>query len=140
MKKKINKAYYGENENVTLVNIFVGGTFPIQQGIFISPVSPGNEALDMPIHKSILHIVSMGYHIIFGGKGFGWFIGLRQAVLPKLTLTKLLSLICIFAFKPMIYRLKWFLYALEEGSNRPMIWKCYASIYTDFKWILAPFW
>ena len=32
------------------------------------PVSSGNEALDMPIHKSILHIVSMGYHIIFGGK------------------------------------------------------------------------
>ena len=33
--KKINKAYYGENENVTLVNIFVGGTFPFQQGIFM---------------------------------------------------------------------------------------------------------
>ena len=34
-EKKINKAYYGENENVTLVNIFVGGTFPFQQGIFM---------------------------------------------------------------------------------------------------------
>ena len=108
-------------------------------GTVFEPVSPGNEALDMPIHKSILHIVSMGYHIIFGGKGFGWFIGLRQAVLPKLTLTKLLSLICIFAFKPMIYRLKWFLYALEEGSNRPMFWRCCVSIYTGFKWILVLF-
>ena len=33
--KKINKAYYGKNENVTHVNIFVGGTFPFPQGIFM---------------------------------------------------------------------------------------------------------
>ena len=35
LKKKINKAYYGENENVTHVNIFVGGTFPFPKGIFM---------------------------------------------------------------------------------------------------------
>ena len=35
IEKKFNKAYYGENEIVTLVNIFVGGTFPFQQGIFM---------------------------------------------------------------------------------------------------------
>ena len=34
-KKKINKAYYGKNENVTLVNIFARGTFPFPQGIFL---------------------------------------------------------------------------------------------------------
>ena len=35
IEKKFNKAYYGENEIVTLVNIFVGGTFPFQQGNFM---------------------------------------------------------------------------------------------------------
>ena len=109
-------------------------------GTVFEPVSPANEALDMPIWERILYIVSMGCHTIFGGKGFGWFVGLRQAVFPKLTMTKFLSLACIFAFQPMISRLKWFLYALEEGSNRPMFWRCYVSIYTDFEWILVPFW
>ena len=33
--KKINKAYYGKNENVTHVNIFVGGTFSFPQVIFM---------------------------------------------------------------------------------------------------------
>ena len=32
-KKIINKAYYGKNENVTHVNIFVGGTFPFAKVI-----------------------------------------------------------------------------------------------------------
>ena len=33
--KTINKGYYGKNEIVTHVNIFVGGTFPFPQGIFM---------------------------------------------------------------------------------------------------------
>ena len=35
--KKINKAYYGKNENVTHVNIFVGGTFPLTYIVFYPP-------------------------------------------------------------------------------------------------------
>ena len=35
IEKKFNKGYYGKNENVTHVNIFVGGTFPFPQGIFM---------------------------------------------------------------------------------------------------------
>ena len=31
-QRVLTEAYYGENENVTLVNIFVGGTFPFPQG------------------------------------------------------------------------------------------------------------
>ena len=34
-RKKINKAYYRKNENVTHVNIFVGGTLSFPQGIFM---------------------------------------------------------------------------------------------------------
>ena len=33
--KKINKFYYGIDENVTLVNVFIGGTFPFTQAIFV---------------------------------------------------------------------------------------------------------
>ena len=36
-EKKINKAYYGKNENVTHVNIFVGGTFPLIHIVFYPP-------------------------------------------------------------------------------------------------------
>ena len=39
IEKKINKAYYGRNENVTHENIFVGGSFqkkfPFPQVIFM---------------------------------------------------------------------------------------------------------
>ena len=34
-EKKINKAYHGKNKNVTHVNIFVWGTLPFPQGIFM---------------------------------------------------------------------------------------------------------
>ena len=37
IEKKINKAYYGKNENVTHVNIFVGGTFPLTHIVFYPP-------------------------------------------------------------------------------------------------------
>ena len=47
-------------------------------------------------------------------------MGLRQATLPKMHMTKLLTLICIFAFEPMISRFRIFLHALEEGSNKHM--------------------
>ena len=33
--KKINKFYYGIDENVTLVNVFIGGTFPFTQAIIV---------------------------------------------------------------------------------------------------------
>ena len=34
-KKRINKAYYWKNEDVTHVNIFFGDTFPFPQGTFM---------------------------------------------------------------------------------------------------------
>ena len=34
VEKKTNKAYYGKNENVTHVNVFVGGTFPLTYIVF----------------------------------------------------------------------------------------------------------
>ena len=57
IEKKFNKAYYGENEIVTLVNIFVGGTFPFQQGIFmqswkgrwyVRSIFPKSVTIDQP--------------------------------------------------------------------------------------------
>ena len=57
IKKRIIKAYYGKNENVTHVNIFFGGTIPFPQGIFmqswkggqhVRSIFPKSVTIDMP--------------------------------------------------------------------------------------------
>jgi len=69
-----------------------------------------------------------------------WIRGLEQGSLPKMWVTKLFSLICIFAFWPMFSCPQVFFHALEEGSIEPMNKKGWLPICAGFEWILLFFW
>ena len=84
----MNKAYNGKNENVTHVNIFVGGTFPFPQVIFmqsckgrsyVRSIFPKLVTIDLPnvyicgreiIHRDILFRHNL---VVLGRVGFNSF-------------------------------------------------------------------